>query len=90
MKNQDKFKIVGSDIFITGKLDADSPDGMREWNLNVVALKGSQSPSSSVFNPDASYATIVIEVRDVNDNPPVFDVCCLSAFIDEDIRSGEY
>ncbi|CAD5229179.1 unnamed protein product [Bursaphelenchus okinawaensis] len=66
-------------IKTTGSLDFEN---QKIYRLNVKAVDGG-TPALS----DDCLVTVVVE--DVNDNPPVFDVCNLTAVIQEGIEAGQ-
>ncbi|CAD5234633.1 unnamed protein product [Bursaphelenchus xylophilus] len=66
-------------IKTTGQLDFEK---QKIYRLNVRAVDGG-TPALS----DDCLVTVVVE--DVNDNPPIFDICNLTAVIQEGVEAGQ-
>ena len=87
--NRDKFTIApNGQVTLVGPLDADLPDGHEDWLLNVAATTNGSPPSSTTIDENAAYAMINVPVRNVNDNAPEIDTCCLIGYVDENISGG--
>ena len=52
-----------------------------QYVLNVSAMDGGQSPNSA-------YVTVIVDVLDVNDNPPVFSHETYKLYMEENMSSG--
>ena len=62
-------------------LDRDPPGGYPVWQINVIATV----PGSN----QRGYGIINIKPRDVNDNGPIFDMCCVVGEIGENNAESE-
>ena len=64
-------------------LSRDWPAGFSRWQMNLIAAdEGGSSTSKS------GYGVISVQLRDVNDNAPVIDTCCLRGSVREDASQG--
>ena len=72
------FQLVSNDIFLRLPLDRDIP-GQEEYSFEVIARDGGGRSDT---------AEIIIEIMDVNDNPPEFNLEPLTATISENQPTG--
>ena len=72
-------------VYVTGPLDRDAPNGYDPWTLTVTAT---DNPTDGTA-PTVGYALLRISLDDKNDNAPSFDVCCVEGTVAEE-QSSEY
>ena len=65
-------------------LDRDFPRGFSNWQMNVVAADQSGSPTSKT-----GYGVVSVRLRDINDNDPEFDTCCMRGAVREGSPRGK-
>ncbi len=80
----DRFRIdvvdgVNTVASLKKPLDRDFPGGYPIWPVNVVASDENGSPQTS----RKGYGILNIILRDINDNSPIFDTCCITGFLPE-------
>lgn len=69
---------VGAELLLRSNLDRESVDNYR---VHLVAFDGGQPSRSGV-------AVVVVEVKDVNDNIPIFDRDTYEVWVSEDVQPG--
>jgi len=66
-------------------LDRDYPDGTDDWLLNVVATDTGPGGASL-----RGYGMMHLRLKDVNDNTPVFNSCCIVGEVAENSNSNQF
>ena len=70
--------IIRSDFF--QPLDRDPPSGRFQWQLTVTASDGEHEATT----------TVVVNVKDINDNRPFFGEPTIEAAVPENSPNGEH
>ena len=78
------------EVFVTRALDRDAPRGRPVWNFNVLAHDEAVDGVGGSVQPSLTgYAEVRVVLRDINDNPPVFDRSRLVGKVAEHSRAGQ-
>jgi len=79
------------EVFVTRSLDRDLPRGRPVWNFNVLAHDEASDEAGGPIQPSLTgYAEVRVVLRDINDNPPVFDRSRLVGKVAEHSRAGKF
>ena len=69
------------DIYLVKKVDGETPNHQRRvLEFNVIAKDLKQS----------GFAIVRVNVKDINDNAPIFDPLSLIGYVNEGSRSGQF
>jgi len=79
------------EVYVTRPLDRDLPRGRPVWNFNVLAHDEAVDGVGAPVQPSLTgYAEVRVVLRDINDNPPVFDRSRLTGKVAEHSRAGMF
>lgn len=74
---------TGAVFLKEGGIDRDYPKGYANWQINVIATDENSASTSR-----KGYSVLNLILRDINDNAPFFNVCCIAGFIKENSIAG--